>query len=95
MIVAYIIRKYDHDTVEFTRAFHKENTKIKNAFENGENILVMFENITTTSKYDWVLKTDSYTIVTPVIDEEERKMLFDIYSKIHNNPQTDCREVII
>lgn len=52
MIVADIIRKDDHDTVEFTRAFHKENTKIKNAFENGENILVMFENITTTSKYD-------------------------------------------
>ena len=37
------IREDDHDTVGFTRAFHKEYTKIKIVFENDENILVMFK----------------------------------------------------
>lgn len=73
MIVADEIGKFDHDTVEFIRAFHNEYTKIKNVFESGENILVMFKNITTTLKYNGFLKTDSFTIVTPVIDEEKRK----------------------
>ena len=94
VIVADGIGEEDHDTVGFSRAFHDEYTKIKTAFESGEKVLVMFKNITTTSKYDRFLKTDGYTIVTPVIDEEERAKLLDIYSRIHNCPQTDCREVI-
>ena len=84
VIVADRIGKEDHDTVGFTQAFHEQYTKIKTGFENGENVLVLFKNITTTSKYDRFLKTDAFTIVTPVIDEEERIRLFDIYSRIHN-----------
>ena len=95
MIVADGIREEDHDTVGFSRAFHDEYMKIKNAFESGEKVLVIFKNITTTSKYDRFLKTDAFTIVTPVIDEEERGKLLDIHSRIHNCPHTDCREVNI
>jgi hypothetical protein len=73
VIVADGIGEEDYDTVEFTQAFHDEYTKIKNSFESGENILVLFKNTTTTSKYDRFLKTDAFTIVTSIIDEEERK----------------------
>ena len=52
VIVADGIVEEDHDTGGLSRAFHDEFTKIKNAFDNGENVLVMFKNITTTSKYD-------------------------------------------
>ena len=55
----------------------------------------MFKNITTTLKYDRFFEDKCIHIVTPVIDEEERKKLFDIYSRIHNCPQVNCREVII
>ena len=95
VIVADGIDEEDYDTVGFSRAFHDEYTKINNAFESGEQVLVIYKNITTTSKYDLFLKTDGYIIVTPVIDEEERTKLFDIYSRIHNYPKTDCREIII
>jgi len=95
VIVADGIGEEDHDTIGFSRAFHDEYTKIKSAFESGEFFLVMFKNITTTSKYDRFLKTDSFTIVIPVINEEEQTKLLDIYSKIHNCPHIDCREVII
>ena len=93
VIVADGIAEEDHDTVGFLRVFHDEYTKIKEAFESGENVLVMFKNITATSKYDRFFKTDAFTIVTPVIDEEEQKRLLDIYSRIHNCIQADCREV--
>ena len=95
VIVVYGIGEEGHDTVGFTRAFHEEYTKIKNAFESGENILVMFKNIITTSKHNRFLKMDVFTIVTPVIDEEKRKMLLDIYLRIHNCIKTDCREINI
>ena len=72
--------------MEFIQTFHEEYTKIKNGFERGENVLVMFKKITTTSKYNRSLKTDAFTIVTPVIDKEERTRLFDIYSRIYNCP---------
>ena len=42
----------DHNTIKFSAVFHDEYTKIKNAFESGEKVLIMFKNITTTSKYD-------------------------------------------
>ena len=93
VIVADGIAEEDHDTVGFSRVFHDEYTKIKNVFESGENVLVLFKNITTTSKYDRFLKTDAFTIVMLVIDEEERKRLLDIYSRIHNCIQANCREV--
>jgi hypothetical protein len=73
VIVADEIGEEDYDTVEFTQAFHEKYTKIKNDFESDENILVLFKNTTTTSKYDRFLKTDAFTIVTSIIDEEERK----------------------
>ena len=38
VILADGIGKDDHDTVGFSRAFHDEFLKIKNAFENGEKI---------------------------------------------------------
>jgi hypothetical protein len=95
VIVADGIREEDHNTVGFLWAFHDEYTKIKNAFESGEIFLVVFKKITTTSKYNRFLKTDAFTIVIPVIYEEERTKLLDIYSRIHNCPRTDCREVII
>ena len=78
VIVVDGIGEEDHDTVGFTQVFHEEYTKIKTGFERSENVLVMFKNITT-SKYDRFLKTDAFTIVTPVIDKEERTRLFDIY----------------
>ena len=71
VIVVDCISEEDHNTIGFSRAFHDEYTKIRNVFESGEKVLVMFKNITTTSKYDRFLKTDAFTIVTPVIDEEE------------------------
>ena len=95
VIVADEIGKMITIQWDLRRAFHEEYNKIKNVFESGENVLVMFKNITTTSKYDRFLKTDAYTIVTPVIDEEERKILLDIYSRIYNCPQEDYKEVII
>ena len=52
---------------------------------------MMFKNITTTSKYDQLLKMDAFSIVTSVNNEEERKMLLDIFLRIHNCPQTDYR----
>ena len=95
VIVAHGIGEEDYDIVGFSRVFHSEYTKIKNAFKSDEIFWVIFKNITTTSKYDCFLKTDAFTIVTPVIDEEERAKLLDNYSNIHNFPWTDCKEVTI
>ena len=52
MIVADDNTEEDHDTVGFFRVFHDEYTKIKDVFKNGENVLVMYKNIITISKYD-------------------------------------------
>jgi hypothetical protein len=52
VIVVDGVGEEDHNTVEFSQAFHDEYTKIKNTFESGEIFLVLFKNITTTSKYD-------------------------------------------
>jgi len=51
-IIANGITKDDHDIIGFSRSFHDEYLKIKAVFESGEQVLVMFKNITTTSKYD-------------------------------------------
>ena len=95
LIVADGIGEEDYDTVGFTQSFHEDYTKIKTIFERGENVLVIFKNITTASKYVRFLKTDAFTIVTPIIDKEEWTKFLDIYSRIHNCPQTDSREVTI
>ena len=53
MIVADDIAEEYHDTMGFFfQVFYDKYTKIKYAFEIDTNVLVMFKNITTTSKYD-------------------------------------------
>jgi len=83
----------DHDTFRFSRHFHDEYLKIKEAFKSGEEVLVMFKNIITTSKYDRFLKTNAFSILTPVVDEEELAKLLHICSRISNCNQGNFREV--
>lgn len=52
MIITNGILEEDHVIVGFSQSFHDEYAKIKETFDIGENMLVMFKNITTTSKYD-------------------------------------------
>jgi hypothetical protein len=69
MIIADGIGEDDYDTMGFSQTFHEEYTKSKNVFESSNNVLVIFKNIITTSKYDRCLKMDAFTIITPVINE--------------------------
>lgn len=57
----------------FFQVFYDKYTKIKHAFEIDMNVLVMFKNITTTSKYNGFLKIYAFTIIIPMIDEEKQK----------------------
>ena len=68
MIVADGNTEEDQDIVGFFRVFHDEYTKIKDVFKSGENVLVMYKNIITISKYDWrssfSSESDYFTVQT-------------------------------
>jgi len=93
IMIADAIIKDDHDIIGFSHSFHDEYLKIKAAFESGEQVLVMFKNISTTLKYDRFLKTNAFSIVTPVVDEKECAKLLLIYSRISTSNQADLKEV--
>lgn len=69
-LLQMIMRKNITILLDFCEFFHNEYTKINNAFNIGEDILVMLKNITTRFKYDRFFKTNVFIILTPMIIEE-------------------------
>ena len=47
MVIPNGITEEDHDTGGFSKAFHDQYSKVKEAFEGGDPVLLMFKNITT------------------------------------------------
>ena len=92
MVVADGVVEEERDIDGFVQVFHNKYIKINDTFEIVESILVIFNNIITTSKYVQFFKTNIFIIVTRVIDEEEQKN-YSILFNIHNCIQTNYREL--
>lgn len=93
VVVADGCSEKDHDVLAFTDQFRAEYEQVVEAFRNGLCVLVLFKNISSTQSGDKYLITKPYTIVTPVVDENSRKALQDVFVNIGKKTQQACKTV--
>ncbi len=68
MLIADGEGEFDQDIIAFSNNFKIKYEQFLEAYNGGHCAMVLIKNVTTTKK-DWYLKAQHYTILTKVVDK--------------------------
>ncbi len=84
--------EFNQDVITFCNNFKTKYDQLLEAYNGDQCVMLLIENVTTTSKRDQYLKEQHYTILTKVVDETTQICFFQLRNKL-SNAQPALKEI--